>query len=289
MVEYYLIEGVGMKKNYYTQLSRQFIYSLFYSSKKRKVNQFKNHHHTEIELGFIVSGKGEYILNGNKFIASEDDLFIVRSNEQHCIPAIHTDSLIAFNIHLSTYFLWNICSDYIPPQKIQALINSDVTINNKLHDSEIALCIKNIAKLMKSDDDSAVFMLRSEILKVVMIISSKIETDDTLNIPSATHLNDIQTAIDYIKSNYNKQINLSDMAKSATMSQSYFSNTFKAISGMTPYNYLMTTRIEHALESLKNTDKTVISIAFECGFTSITSFNKAFKKLVGIVPSDVRK
>ena len=126
MVEYYLIEGVNMKKSYYTQLSHQFIYSLFYSSKKRKVNQFKNHHHTEIELGFIVSGKGEYILNENKFIASEGDLFIVRSNEQHCIPEILTDTLLSFNIHLSTYFLWNICSDYIPQKKIQALINSDI-------------------------------------------------------------------------------------------------------------------------------------------------------------------
>ena len=278
-----------MKKNYYTQLSHQFIYSLFYSSKKRKVNQFKNHHHTEIELGFIVSGKGEYILNEKKFIASEGDLFIVRSNEQHCIPEILTDTLVSFNIHLSTYFLWNICSDYIPQKKIQALINSDISIDNKLHDEEISLCIKNISKLMKSDDMTAIFMLRSEILRVVMMICSKIETDDVRNVPSATHLNDIQTAIDYIKNNYNKQISLNDMAKSAAMSPSYFSNTFKSISGMTPYNYLMTTRIEHALESLKNTDKTIISIAFECGFTSITSFNKAFKKLVGIVPSDVRK
>ncbi len=277
-----------MKKNYYTQLSNQFIYSLFYSSKKRKANQFKNHRHTETELGLIVSGKGEYILNGVKYCANEGDLFIVRSNEQHCIPTITADTLVAFNIQLSSYLLWNICSDYIPPHKIQALIDSDIPINNKLHDTEIIHCIKNIAELMNNDDDSAIFTLRSEVLRVVMMISGKTEVGAVQNIPSVAHLSNIQKAVDYIKNNYSKPISLSDMAKKSALSPSYFSSTFKAITGMSPYNYLMTTRIEHALEYLKTSNKTVMSIALECGFTSITSFNKAFKKLVGVAPSNVR-
>ncbi len=278
-----------MKKNYYTQLNNQFIYSLFYSSKKRKSNQFKHHHHTEIELGLILSGEGEYVLNGTRFCANEGDLFIVRSNEPHCIPVIVSNTLVAFNIQLSTFFLWNICSDYIPPQKILALINSDISIHHKLHDTKLIHCIKNIAKLMDSEEETSVFALRSEMVQVVMMICEKIETDEAIEIPSAARLNDIQASIDYIKRNYQKPISLGDIAKSATMSPSYFSNTFKTISGMTPYHYLMTTRIEHALEELKHTNKTIMSIALECGFPSLTSFNKAFKKLVGVVPTDVRK
>jgi len=278
-----------MKKNYYTQLNNQFIYSLFYSSKKRKVNQFKHHHHTEIELGLILSGEGEYVLNGQTFCANEGDLFIVRSNEPHCIPVVTSNTLVAFNIQLSTFFLWNICSDYLPPQKILALINSDIEIYHKLHDTKLTHCIKNIAKLMESEEETAVFALRSEMLRVVMMICEKIEADEAIQIPSAARLNDIQASIDYIKRNYQKPISLFDMAKSAAMSPSYFSNTFKTISGMTPYHYLMTTRIEHALDSLKNSDKTVMSIALECGFPSLTSFNKAFKKFVGVVPSEFRK
>ncbi len=278
-----------MKKSYYTQLSKQFIFSLFYSSKKRKSNQFKNHHHTEMEIGFIVSGRGEYFLAGNRFCASEGDLFIVRSNEQHCLPTIDTDTLVGFNIQLSPYYLWNICADYISPSKIQALINSDIPINHKLHDAEITHCIKNIEKLMCSEEENAIFTLRSEILRVVRMISEKIETDANRAVPSVARLNDIQKAMDYIKANYRAPICLEDMAKSAAMSPSYFSNLFKSISGMSPYNYLMTTRIERALERLKNTDDTVMDIALECGFTSITSFNKAFKKLVGVAPSAVRR
>lgn len=262
---------------------------MFDSLKKKKSNQHKNHHHTEMELGLVVSGRGEYVLNGVKYLANEGDLFIVRSNEQHCVPTIYTDKFVALNIQLSTYFLWNICSDYISPSRIQALINSDIPINHKLHDTEINFCMKNIAELMRLEDDSAMFSLRSEVLKVIIMISAKIKVDDNRDAPSVDRLGDIQKAIEYIKANYGKQINLCDMAREAAMSQSYFSNQFKVISGVSPYNYLMTVRIENALEQLKDTNKTVMAIALECGFTSITSFNKAFKKHVGVVPTDVRK
>jgi len=57
---------------------------------------------------------------------------------------------------------------------------------------------------------------------------------------------------------------------------------------VSPYNYLMTIRIEKAVESLKTTNKTIMEIALECGFQSITSFNKAFKNSVGCTPSEIR-
>ncbi len=277
-----------MKKNYYTQLSNQFIFSLFNSSKKRKSNKFKNHHHTDMELGLILKGKGEYILNDVKYTADEGDLFIVRSNEMHCVPTVSTESLVAFNIQLSPFFLWNICSDYIPPQKIQSLINPDISITHKLHDTEIIHCIKTISNLMESDGESSLFTIRSLVVRTVMLISEKIDVAHTNLVPPVKHLNDIQESIGYIKKNYSKQINLDDMAKNAAMSPSYFSKTFKAVTGVSPYNYLMTTRIEKALESLKSSNKTVMEIALECGFLSITSFNKAFKKSVGCIPTDIR-
>ena len=278
-----------MKKDFYTQLSNQYIFSLFNSSKKRKNNKFKNHHHTEMELGLILKGKGEYILNNVTYTADEGDLFIVRSNEMHCVPTITSESLVAFNIQLSPFFLWNICSDYIPPQKIQALINPDISITHKLHDPEIIHCIKTISELMDSHNESATFVIRSLVVKVVTMISEKTDVSDIAVIPPVKHLKDIQNSIDYIKRNFSKQISLDDMAKNAVMSASYFSKIFKTVTGVSPYNYLMTTRIENALESLKSTNKTITEIALECGFPSITSFNKAFKNSVGCIPTEIRK
>lgn len=277
-----------MKKHYFTHLSNRHLFSLFYSSKKAKSNQFKNHHHTEVELGLILKGHGEYVLNEKTMPAREGDLFVVRSNEPHCIPTIKSANLVAFNIHLSSYYLWNVCSDYIPANKIQALINSDIPISNKLSDSKILLSFKKIASLFDSETEFSVFEIRSEVLRAVKMIASLIDAETKKDIPSPENLKNIQKSIDFIKQNYHKHILLEDIAKSAAMSRSYFSSIFKAVTGMSPYNYLMTTRIEHATELLKDKNKSVMSIALECGFTSLSSFNKAFKQLVGATPTAIR-
>ncbi len=278
-----------MKQKYYTELSGQWIYSLFYSSKKRKNNRFRNHRHTETELGLILKGSGDYMLGDHKFHAETGGLFIERSNEQHCDPTITTDTLVSFNIHLSSYYLWNVCSDYIPPHMIQALINSEIPIEHKITDSKILLSFQKIAKLYDSNPEDSKYEIRREVLHVVKLISDKIKTDIKHNVPHIARLEDIQKAIDYIRSNYQRPIRLDDIAKSAAMSHSYLSNTFKAATGMSPYSYLMTTRIEKAIEMLAQTDKTILNIALECGFSSLTAFNKAFKQFTGLTPTDLRR
>ena len=57
---------------------------------------------------------------------------------------------------------------------------------------------------------------------------------------------------------------------------------------MAPYNFLITIRIEKAVELLRETDMSVMDISLACGFTSLTSFNKAFKSLVGLSPTKYR-
>lgn len=278
-----------MKRNYYTESSNRFIYSIFYSPQKRKSGGFRNHHHTETEFNFILNGAGEYNLGGKNYNIRHGDLFIIRSNEQHCIPTITSDTLLSLNMYISPYFLWDICSDYIPYSKIHALINADIPIQNRQLDNELSECFMRIVELYDDGTPQNRFRLRSCVLQAVMLIADRIDVENENNLPPVERLSDIQKAVEFIKNNYGSAIELEDIAKSAAMSSSYLSATFKKITGMSPYNYLITTRIEKAAELIKKTDKTVMSIALECGFTSLTSFNKAFKKLVGITPVELRQ
>ncbi|MBQ7821911.1 MAG: AraC family transcriptional regulator [Clostridia bacterium] len=277
-----------MKKKYFTEMSRQFIFSLYYSSKTKDQARYINHYHTETELGLILSGNGEYMLGNKRYCVGPGDLLIIRSNEQHCIPSIASDTFTSFNIQLSSYYLWNICSDYIPLNKIQALSNPNIPIVQRITDDNIILCFKKLAELYKSEDTADIFNTRIEVIKAINMIAEMIDTDDTCNGPSVAGLRHIQKATDFIKQNYQRPISLDDIAKSAAMSRSYLSSTFKTVTGVSPYNFLSATRIEKAVELLKDTDKTVMDIAFECGFTSLTSFNKLFKQLIGITPTELR-
>ncbi len=278
-----------MKKIYYSESTHKSLYSLFYSSKKKKNDRFRNHYHTGTELGLILKGSGKYVLEGESFDADAGDLFVVRSNERHCIPTITTDTLIAFNIHLSSYFLWNVCADYIPPEKIQALINSDIRVKHKITEEKIIEKFKTIAKLYQDEDDINRFEIRKEILKTVILISEHIGGEANASIPTFTRFPEIQKAIAFIEENYKRDIYLDDIAKHATMSRSYLSTEFKAVTGISPYNYLLTIRIEKAVEALKTGNEKIITIAYECGFTNLTAFNKAFKRIVGMTPTELRK
>ena len=58
--------------------------------------------------------------------------------------------------------------------------------------------------------------------------------------------------------------------------------------GCTYYRYVNTLRLHHACALLKSTERTVKEIALGCGFSDISTFNKAFRKAYGISPGEYR-
>ena len=274
-----------MRRDIYSKVNGQHLFSVFYSIKRRKNNQYRNHNHTQTELGFIISGKGSYVLGQRHFTVQSGDLIVVRSNEQHCIPDVESESLVAVNIQLSPYFFWNECPNYIPYAKIKALVNQEVEIDNLQRGEEISKLFGSLAGLVNDADSD--FLITRKVLEIICRISDKISHKEEFR-PDTRHLGNVQRAIEYIKENYNKDITLLDIAKSAAMSRSYFSAAFKTVTGISPYNFLLTTRIEKAVWLLKNSDNSVMEIAGLCGFYSLTSFNKAFKALTGVTPTYYR-
>ena len=278
-----------MKKEFYSEVSRQLLFTLFDSKKERKTNSFRTHHHTELELGYLLEGFGTYILRDEVYSAGAGDLFIVRSNEQHCVPTITSDYLSSFNVYISSYYLWNICSDYVDSNVIQALINSNIPIRQWISgDPEIRQIITKLQTLFYDEADRR-FEIRSTMLALVSAVGKTIShVECQPQIPSS-RLKDIQSAISYLEENYPKPIPLDDIARAAAMSRSYLANTFKLVTGISPYDYLLTVRIEKAVDQLRQTDADIMTIATECGFTSTASFNKIFKKNTGLTPSELRK
>jgi AraC-like DNA-binding protein len=92
----------------------------------------------------------------------------------------------------------------------------------------------------------------------------------------------------YIRENYFKKITLEKISKIAKMSPFAFSRYFKKNSGAGFVEYLNRVRTNKASYLLRETDYHVNDIANECGFASISNFNKQFRKNEGISPTDYR-
>ncbi|MCY9783813.1 helix-turn-helix transcriptional regulator [Nocardiopsis sp. EMB25] len=87
---------------------------------------------------------------------------------------------------------------------------------------------------------------------------------------------------------YTEPLDVSALARGALMSPGHFSRSFRAAFGETPYQYLMTRRIERAKALLRRGDLTVTEVCFAVGCTSLGSFSARFSELVGESPSAYR-
>ncbi len=87
---------------------------------------------------------------------------------------------------------------------------------------------------------------------------------------------------------YASPLDVTALARTATMSAGHFSRSFRAAYGETPYSYLMTRRIERAMNLLRRGDLSVTEVCFEVGCSSLGTFSTRFTELVGESPSAYR-
>jgi AraC-like DNA-binding protein len=94
---------------------------------------------------------------------------------------------------------------------------------------------------------------------------------------------------DLIDRAYAEQLDVAALARSASVSQAYFSRSFKSAFGETPHQYLMSRRMERAMALLRAGDLSVTDVCFAVGFSSLGSFSTQFRRFVGDSPSAYRQ
>lgn len=94
----------------------------------------------------------------------------------------------------------------------------------------------------------------------------------------------LQQATDYIQAHLDRDIKLVDLANTVGISQYYFCRLFKQSMHMTPHQYVIRQRVEHALQLLKRPDLSIADVAFQCGFAHQSHLSRHFRRLVGVSP-----
>lgn len=106
--------------------------------------------------------------------------------------------------------------------------------------------------------------------------------------PSARDGRRISAALRWIEAHSEEPLSLSAIAREAAMSPYHFLRSFRASIGMTPHQYLLRTRLHRAAVTLRRSDLPVASIAFDCGFGDLSTFNRRFKRVMGESPTAYR-
>ncbi len=99
----------------------------------------------------------------------------------------------------------------------------------------------------------------------------------------------VDQAIAYIQGRLNGKLTVDEVAAAVGYSPSYFSRLFSRLTGMSPYQFIVKSRVEQAQQLLQTTRLTVQDVAFQTGFNSAANFCYTFRKMTGISPHEYRK
>lgn len=108
---------------------------------------------------------------------------------------------------------------------------------------------------------------------------------------SASRVDDerrVTAALRRIEQNAHEPLALAVLAREAAMSPYHFLRTFRQMTGMTPHQYVLHTRLLRAARRLRASADPVAMIAFEAGFNDLATFNRRFRRLIGATPSVFR-
>jgi AraC-like DNA-binding protein len=87
---------------------------------------------------------------------------------------------------------------------------------------------------------------------------------------------------------YAEPLDVPAVAAVAHVSPAHFIRTFRAVFGETPHRYLQRRRVERSMFLLRETDRSVTDICLDVGFTSLGTFSRTFRDIVGEAPSAYR-
>lgn len=92
----------------------------------------------------------------------------------------------------------------------------------------------------------------------------------------------------YLTEHMDARITLKQLAETFDVSETHIKNTFKGIYGVSFYTFVRRQKMESAANMLANTDKSILKIAEEHGYSNGSKFSSAFREVKGVTPNEYR-
>ncbi|MBO5620217.1 MAG: helix-turn-helix transcriptional regulator [Butyrivibrio sp.] len=130
--------------------------------------------------------------------------------------------------------------------------------------------------------------LKPEAQMSIMIGNLLLSLFDHTPTGAASASDGIRKVTSYLTQNFSKNISLKEMADMAGLSLYHFTRKYKKETGVTPHQFLLSTRMSAAKYYLSNSTMTIKEIAFSCGFEDESTFCYSFRKREGKTPKQFR-
>lgn len=257
-----------------------------YPREKSEVKQIVNlHYHDELEFIAVFEGCLAITVDGKEYFAEAGEVVFVGSGVPHSTryAAPSRSGLVQFREN-----------DFLN-SNITKIIKYSVKFNN-LSESKVRI-IKNRELfesldrlLLESEKKESAFeiFVRSEVYKILGLLYRDGILLDTERFFASKEIQKILPALEYVNKNYSENVSLEEASSLLGFDTSYFCRIFKSATGATFTEYLNFVRICKAEKLLSQTKKSILEISEAVGFSSLSYFNRVFKRIRNSSPGNYR-
>ncbi|MBQ0073232.1 MAG: helix-turn-helix domain-containing protein [Prevotella sp.] len=267
--------------------------SYYLQERHKPAFNYPLHKHHAYELNFVENCCGARRIVGDKMeVLSDFDLALIGCDMEHTWEQYHC---MDNQIHEITI---QIPHDYFPDSILNRRVMSPL---KELFDSSklgVAFGMKAIMtvydrlmELTKSKPSFHSVTLLNEILYDLAashdyhVLSSSSYAHVEIPVTSRR----VQKIKDHIDQHYSEEIRMETLSGLVSMTPNALSRFFKQHTNLSISEYINEVRIGHATLLLVDSSQTIIEISYKCGFNTISNFNRTFKAIKGVTPTEFRE
>ncbi len=251
------------------------------------------HFHSECQLTYIFSGNGQRCIGDHLEDFESDELTFIGPGLPHVWYNAHGDishepSAQSITLHFDPEALLSFCPLLVETAPLHDFLER--SRQGMLFYGHTKDALKKILRKMVSASDmqKTAYLFES--------LATLLHTEEYAVLSDKSYSNGsprkdgelIFNIYNYVFENFNNEISLEEAAKLANLTKPSFCRFFKAHTRKTFSKFVNEVRINEACRLLVQVENPITNIAYACGFNSLPNFNKFFKSIKGITPSDYK-
>ena len=251
------------------------------------------HWHSEFELIHILRGRGEFICGSRKYEAGEEELLLIPPNMLHAAYTCGEQELIYDALVFSPAMVGAGSGDRSTHECIRPILKGNIRMNvciwkETADYDELHALVGRIFFCVHSNSARTDLLLKSELMRLIWLLE---ESGDIVfeKEGSGSETEAIRPALEYMANRFREDITVEQLADLVHLSKSHFMRCFKKAVGIGAIEHLSQLRINAACEALSDSNDQIADIAFACGYSNLSNFNRQFLKKVGCSPKEYRK